>query len=108
MVNDRVKPIASASRLKIRTHIAWNVDTHISFASGPTRADTRSFISLAALLVKVIAKIFQGFTSFSLKIYAMRWVKTRVFPLPAPAIINSGPSVCSTASFCRSLSPFVN
>src|ERR671933_2545407 len=30
----------------------------------------------------------------------MRYVSTRVFPLPAPARMRSGPSVCSTASSC--------
>src|SRR5947209_18770298 len=34
----------------------------------------------------------------------MRTVMTRVFPLPAPAMMSSGPSVVVTASRCRSLS----
>jgi len=41
----------------MRTHIEWNVLTHIAFARGPTSAATRSFISPAALLVKVMARI---------------------------------------------------
>ena len=69
----------------------------------PTKASTLSFISFAALLVNVIANIFQGFTPFCIK-YATLYVNTFVFPLPAPAITRHGPSVCFTASFCIGLS----
>ena len=37
---------------------------------------------------------------------AMRVVSTFVLPLPAPATIISGPSVCSTACRCGSFNPF--
>ena len=30
----------------------------------------------------------------------MRWVRTVVFPVPAPAMTSMGPVVCSKASFC--------
>src|SRR5699024_4653519 len=40
---------------RIRTQIEWNVATHMRSATGPTNCPTRSFISAAALLVKVIA-----------------------------------------------------
>ena len=64
--------------------------------------DTLSFISLAALLVNVIAKIFSKLTFlFSIK-YAILVVNTFVFPLPAPAITKTGPSVVITASLCLS------
>ena len=43
----------------------WKVDTHMSFPTVPTKRITRSFISFAALFVKVMAKMFQGFTDFS-------------------------------------------
>ncbi len=46
----------------MRTHAEWNVVTHIALARGPTRAATRSFISPAALLVNVIARIWPGCT----------------------------------------------
>jgi len=36
--------------------------------------------------------------------WAMRYVMTRVLPLPAPARISTGPSVVSTASRCWGLS----
>ena len=41
---------------RIRTHVEWNVDTHMERARGPTSATTRSRISAAALLVNVIAR----------------------------------------------------
>ncbi len=44
----------------MRTHIEWKVDTHIERARGPMSAATRFFISPAALLVKVIARISLG------------------------------------------------
>ncbi len=44
----------------MRTHAEWNVDTHIFWATGPTSAATRCFISSAALLVKVMARISNG------------------------------------------------
>jgi hypothetical protein len=47
----------------MRTQAEWNVETHINRARPPTSAATRSFISPAALLVKVIAMIWPGCTS---------------------------------------------
>lgn len=64
----------------------------------------RSFISVAALFVNVTARICQGATPCSIK-YAMRWVSALVFPLPAPARINVGPCVCSTALRWGSFKP---
>jgi hypothetical protein len=51
------RPSVVASRRRIRTQAEWNVDTHMRPAAGPTRPATRSRISAAALLVKVIARI---------------------------------------------------
>ena len=62
----------------------------------------RSFISLAALLVKVTMRIWCGEISFSRIRYATLWVRTRVFPDPAPARIRIGPSVATTAFCCAS------
>ena len=70
----------------MREHAAWNVDTHMRRATGPTRSATRSCISPAALFVNVIARISNGETSSSLTRYASRCVSTRVLPEPAPAI----------------------
>ena len=36
---------------------------------------------------------------------AMRWVRTRVLPDPAPATTSTGPSVARTASRCAGLRP---
>ena len=51
--------------LRIRTQLEWKVDTQILSAPKPTSLSTLSRISPAALLVKVIAMIFQGLTPFS-------------------------------------------
>jgi hypothetical protein len=58
-------PIFLPSRRSIRTHIAWNVPTQRSRAGAPTIRSRRAFISPAALLVKVTAKIRSGKTFFS-------------------------------------------
>src|SRR5437588_6650116 len=82
----------------MRTHAEWKVETHIFWATGPTRAATRDFISSAALLVKVMARTSKGEMPCSLISQAMRWVRTRVLPDPAPAMIRSGPPGWVTAS----------
>ena len=56
----------------------------------PTRSSTRSFISAAALLVKVIARIEPGWALRSEISQAIRRVSTRVLPEPAPATTSSG------------------
>ena len=49
---------------RMRTHILWMVHTHM--LSAPSiMAERRSFISFAALLVKVMARIDEGYTPFS-------------------------------------------
>src|SRR5438552_14483918 len=59
---------------------------------------TRSAISTAAFSVKVRARISSGRARLLEMRCAMRRVRTRVLPVPAPAMIRSGPSPCSTAS----------
>ena len=81
----------------MRTQAEWNVDTHMRRATGPTSASTRSRISWAALLVKVMARISKGETPCSAISQAMRWVSTRVLPEPAPATMRSGPPAWVTA-----------
>ncbi len=92
----------------MRTHIEWNVDTHIASARRPTSASTLAFISAAALLVNVIDMISPGCTCRSASSQAMRWVSTRVLPDPAPATISSGDPACVTACRWRGLSPSNN
>ena len=53
-------PTLVASRRRMRTQALWNVITHIALARGPTSAATRSRISAAALLVKVMARTWPG------------------------------------------------
>ena len=77
----------------------WKVPIHISFAFPPISPSMRSFISRAALLVKVTAKIRAEGTPFSIS-RAIRCVMTRVLPEPAPAKMSMGPPAHSTASFC--------
>ncbi len=52
----------------------------------------RSFISRAALLVKVTARISFGRARRVHRMCAMRVVSTRVLPVPAPASTSTGPS----------------
>ncbi len=58
--------------------------------SFPTTDAIRSFISRAALLVKVNARTVDGAFPMRNK-WAIRMVNTRVFPEPAPAITRLGP-----------------
>ena len=74
-------------------------------ATGPTRSATRSFISPAALLVKVMARMANGDTPRSPIKWAMRRVSTRVLPEPAPATTSNGPVGWVTASSWSGFSP---
>src|ERR671911_945743 len=95
-----------ASRRRMRAQAEWNVDTHMRWATGPTSAATRSFISPAALFVKVIARSANGGTRWSPISQATRCVRTRVLPDPAPATTSNGTSGGAvTASRCTGLSP---
>ena len=99
-------PCTSACCMRrMRTQVEWNVATHIRCATGPTSPATRSRISAAALLVKVMARIWPGCTPRSAMRCAMRRVSTAVLPEPAPATISSGDPACSTAARCCGLSP---
>ena len=60
MVNELLSPAAWASRRRMRTQALWKVATHMLRATGPTSSPTRSLISAAALLVKVMARISPG------------------------------------------------
>ena len=69
----------------------------------PIISPTRVFISRAALLVKVTARISEGRARAMLMMWAMRVVRTRVLPVPAPASTSTGPSSVSTAWRCSGL-----
>ena len=80
-----------------RTQSEWKVQTVISAAAFLlTMPPMRSRISLAALLVKVTARISAAGTFFS-SMWAIRQVTVRVLPVPAPARIMTGPSSAATA-----------
>jgi hypothetical protein len=106
MAKSRVSPSlptfnASMSRRKMRTQNEWKVHSSgLASEEWSSSRSTRSAISLAALLVKVTARIDSGATPFSRISQAMRLVITRVLPEPAPARISRGPSVASTAARC--------
>ena len=61
---------------------------------------------MAALLVKVMARILKGDTPISNKC-AILHVNTLVLPLPAPAKISMGPSVAFTAAACSGFKPCI-
>ena len=83
------------------------METHILLARSPTNSATRSFISPAALFVNVIAKTSYGATFRFASKYAIRLVKTRVFPEPAPATTSKGDPAWATASDCCGFNPSV-
>src|SRR6202012_3378109 len=63
-------------------------------------ADRRDIISRAALLVKVTARIVAGDASPCWMSHAMRVIRTRVLPLPAPARMSAGSLGSVTAACC--------
>lgn len=63
----------------MRTQAEWKVETHMRWATGPISEPSLSRISAAALLVKVMARIWLGHAPNWLKIQAMRAVSTRAF-----------------------------
>ena len=65
---------------------------------------TRSSISRAAFSVNVRAKISLGLAKPAVIKCFIRSVTTVVLPVPAPAMIRSGPIPNSTACFCSGLS----
>src|SRR5256885_6816869 len=67
-------------------------------------ADRRASISLAALLVKVTARMEPGVAWPVCSSQAMRVVSTRVLPEPAPARISAWPAGSVTAASCSSRS----
>ncbi len=66
---------------------------------------TRSRISVAALLVKVIARMAPAATAESDTRCAIRLVSTRVLPDPAPATTSTGEPLWITAAYCCGLRP---
>ena len=67
-------------------------------AFGTPRERNLALISPAAFAVKVSAKTFVGSVTPALIAYAIRLVITRVFPVPAPAITQTGPVIAFTTA----------
>jgi hypothetical protein len=76
------------------------VPASTSLPASPTRPAIRSRSSPAARFVNVTARIRHGAHPATPMRYAIRCATTRVFPLPAPARMRSGPSVVVTARAC--------
>ena len=95
--NEGGNPNRQASLLKNLAQKEWNVQTVRKEAELPTSFSTLSFISLAALLVKVTAKIEDGSTLKTSIKQAIRYVNTRVFPDPAPAMTRTWAEEVETA-----------
>src|SRR6185436_9486958 len=93
----------SASRRSSRAERLWKVPIQRPVGSRDRSVAIRCFISAAALLVNVTAKIRSGGTPCSSISTAMRVVSTRVLPEPAPARTRSGPVTWATASRCSGL-----
>ena len=72
-----------------RLHRPWKVPIHMPRAFTGSIAVSRVSISLAALLVKVTARMPPGETWPVCSSQAMRVVSTRVLPEPAPARISA-------------------
>src|ERR1700679_384690 len=97
-------PTASPCTRRSFAHVAWKVPTQKARAiSGPHSLARRARISPAALFVNVTARMRQGATRSHATRFAMRYVMTRVLPLPAPANTRRGPFVWATADACGSL-----
>ena len=100
---DCMYPIFTASLRRIRAQSEWNVPIHRPPQGMDVMSSTRRFISAAALLVNVAAKIWLGARPLFWIRYAIFAVSTRVLPVPAPAKTSWGPSGWTTASCCTLL-----
>src|SRR3990172_5736508 len=80
-----------------RSPKAWKVWMAVPACPYGTSRSTRACISSAAFSVKVRARISSGRARLVAMSQAMRWVTTRVLPVPGPASTSSGPSPCVTA-----------
>src|SRR5712692_5303014 len=105
MTKDGPSPTGDARARRMRTQVEWNVAMSGGrIPAGRTRSSTRRRISPAALLVKVTASTWRGWTPSTPRSHAIRWAMTRVLPLPAPASTSTGPLVAWTACCWAGLS----
>src|SRR5688572_22141094 len=88
----------------MRTHKECNVEiSGLAPRRFPSSCEARVFISRAALLVKVTARMRVGDLPCAIS-SRIRCVTTRVFPEPAPASTNMGPASVWTALSCSGFS----
>ena len=90
-------PASTASSRSSRAQNAWNVVTVSSSYGRAIAVSIRACRSSAAPVENVSTRISSGDVSFSTS-HANRSTSTRVFPVPAPATISSGPPGCWTAA----------
>ena len=70
--------------------------------AGTPKVRSRDLISPAARAVNVRARIRFGSTIPISTAYANRWVIARVFPVPAPAMTQTGPRTAVATARCSS------
>ena len=90
--------------LIIRRQMEWNVPIYTSLTLTEMLRAANSFVirvmsSFAAFSVKVAINICSGATPHSRIRYIARCTSVKVFPVPGPAVISTGPSVVEMA-FC--------
>src|SRR5258708_325455 len=96
-------PASRECARNMRLHRPWKVPIHMPRGFTGSIAVTRVSISRAALLVNVTASTPPGVTLSLFTSQAMRVVRTRVLPLPAPARISACSSGSVTAASCSGL-----
>jgi hypothetical protein len=87
----------------MRLQRPWNVPIHMPRTLIGVIVDSRTSISFAALFVNVTARIESGDAWPVARSHAMRVVRTRVLPLPAPARISADRCGSVTAASCSGL-----
>ena len=100
VVDREVRPVPEPRRLAAEDPAAGGVERH---HPGGARGRADEVLDALphlgrALFVNVMARISGGFAPTAASRCAIRRVRTRVFPEPAPAMTRSGPSVVRTAS----------
>ncbi len=95
-------PSLSICFLRILTHAAWKVPTHMPSRPSPSMFSSLSFISLAALLVKVMANMDDGWTGLSLMTVQSLSCSSGVTAAPAAALCMS--SISSSVKLAGTLS----
>lgn len=103
--NPSPRPTPLPWRRSTRWAMAWNVPACTCAArAGSVTAPTRRSMSWAARRLKVTSRIRSGGVPRASR-RPRRATRVAVLPVPAPAMITSGPPSWSTASRCRASRP---